>query len=121
VNQTSDPNPDFEIEFRADEMEPHADVVPEGDVTFQLINATDQAQDFALIAVEEDELAWRDATEPVDEEDIEVVGIIRDIPPHGAHAVTWPLEQGHYVMVSNTPGEHLRSSLFELTVQPVEG
>ena len=121
MNQKNDPVPDFEIVFRADEMEPHADVAPEGDVTFQLVNDTDQVQDFALVAVEPDEAEWRDAEHPVDEDDIEVVGIIESIPARGGRAVTWPLEQGHYVMISNTPGTHLRASLFELTVQPVEG
>src|SRR5690606_9254525 len=51
MNQNNDPVPDFEIEFRGDEMEPHADVVPEGPVTFQLINDTDDAHDFALVAL----------------------------------------------------------------------
>ncbi|MGE3961884.1 MAG: hypothetical protein AB7F65_09410 [Dehalococcoidia bacterium] len=119
MNQTSDPTPDFEIEFRADEMEPHADVVPAGAVTFQLINATDDPQDFALLEVEQDEAEWRDAAEPVTEGDIQVVGVVRSIPAWGAAAVTWELEEGHYVMISNTPGERLHASLFELTVQPV--
>lgn len=121
MNQKNDTTPDFAIEFRADEMEPLADVVPEGDVTFQLINSTDIPQDFALVVVTQDEVAWRDATEPVQEDDIEVVGLIEGIPAHGARAVTWPLEEGRYVMISNTPGDNLRASLFELTVQPVAG
>ncbi len=120
MNQTSDPTPDFEIEFRADEMEPHADVVPAGPVTFQLINATDAAQDFALLEVEQDEAEWRESSEPVTEDDIHVVGVLRGIPARGASAVTWDLEEGHYVMVSNTPGERLHASVFELTVQPVQ-
>lgn len=121
VNQTSNPNPDFEIEFRADDMEPHADVVPAGQVTFQLINATDNAQDFALVAVEQDEAQWRDTSDPVTEDDVQVVGVIRGIPAWGASAVTWDLEEGHYIMISNTPGDRLHASLFELTVQPVGG
>ncbi|MCK9496712.1 MAG: hypothetical protein M0R75_14640, partial [Dehalococcoidia bacterium] len=84
MNQKNDTTPDFAIEFRADEMEPLADVVPEGDVTFQLINSTDIPQDFALVVVTQDEVAWRDATEPVQEDDIEVVGLIEGIPAHGA-------------------------------------
>lgn len=121
MNQTSDQHPDFEIEFRSDEMEPHADVAPAGEVTFQLINDTDQAQDFALVEVEEDEAEWRLSDEPVTEEDVHVVGIVWGIPPRGAQAMTWALEEGHYVMISNTPGDTLHASVFELTVQPVEG
>lgn len=120
MNQTSDPRPDFEIEFRADEMEPHADVAPEGEVTFQLINATDYPQDFALIEVETDEAEWRTSERPVSEDDIEVIGVVRGIPARGAAAVTWDLEEGRYLMISNTPGQRLHASLFELTVQPVE-
>lgn len=111
---------DFEIEFRGDEMEPQADVAPEGHVRFQLINDTDAPHDFALVALTADELEWRDSSEPVSEDDIAVVGLIEGIPPHEARAVTWPLEEGHYVLISNTPGEHLNLSLFDLTVQPVE-
>jgi hypothetical protein len=111
---------DFEIEFRGEEMEPHADVAPEGPVRFQLINDTETPHDFALVALTADEVEWRDAPEPVSEDDIEVVGLIEAIPPHESRVVTWPLEEGHYVLISNTPGEYLNASLFDLTVQPVE-
>ena len=120
MNQTSDPTPDFEIVFRAGEMEPHADVAPVGEVTFQLLNATDDVQDFALLEIDQTETEWRDVNEPVAEDDVYAVGLIRDIPARGHAAVTWDLEEGHYVLISNTPGKHLRSSIFELTVQPVE-
>ena len=121
MNQTSDQTPDFEIEFRDEDMEPHADVAPAGPVTFQLINATENSQDFALLELEQDETEWRDVSEPGTDDDIHVVGFIRGIPAHGASAATWDLEEGHYVMISNTPGDRLRASVFELTVQPVEG
>lgn len=49
-----------------------------------------------------------------------MVGLIEAIPPHESRVVTWPLEEGHYVLISNTPGEYLNASLFDLTVQPVE-
>lgn len=121
MNQKNDPVPDFAIVFRGDEMQPIADVAPEGHVTIQLHNDTEEVHDFALIAVEEDELEWRNSSEPVSDEDIEVVGLIEGIPAHGAKAVTWPLEEGHYLMISNTPGAYLGASVFELTVQPADG
>jgi len=113
--------PDLEIEFRGGEMEPQADIVPEGPVRFQLINGTDESQNFALVALAVGHPAHREGSEPVGEDDIEVVGLIDEIPAHGAKSVTWPLVEGRYAMIANTRGRYLNTSIFELTVQPVEG
>ncbi len=119
--QPNETVPDFEIEFRGGEMEPQADIVPEGPVRFQLINATDEAQSFALVALATGHPAQREGSEPLGEDDIEVVGLIDEIPAHGAKSVTWPLEEGRYAMIANTQGRFLNTSILELTVQPVEG
>jgi len=101
-------------------MEPRADVVPEGSVRFQLINETDEPQDFALVALAAGHPARRGDSEPAVEDDIEVVGLIEAIPAHGAKSVTWPLDEGEYAMISNTRGQYLNTSILDLTVQPGE-
>lgn len=120
MNQTNERPSDIEVIWRGDEMEPGASVAPEGDVTLQLLNSTDSPHDFALVRVEEDEAEWRDRNEPVRPDDIQAVGLVEVIPAWGARAVTWPLTEGHYLLISNTPGDHLHASVLELTVQPVE-
>ena len=113
--------PEFEVIFRGDALEPQASVAPEGDVTFVILNSSDSPHDFALVGLPEGSHRRLEMNAPLDEEHIAVVGRVMGIEPGTAETVTFPLERGEYAMISNTPGQLLGASLFELTVQPVEG
>lgn len=120
MNQTTDEHPQFEVVFKGADMEPAADVAPEGEVTLILRNHSEESHDFALVDVGGDH-SWSASGKPVDEGHAALVGRVMGIEPGETEAVTYPLQRGTYVLISNTPGRMLGSSLFELTVQPVDG
>lgn len=113
--------PEFEVIFRGDSLQPQADIAPEGDVTFVIQNSSDEPQDFALVGLPDGAGHSLEVEEPLEEEHIAVVGRVMGIEPGGAEAITFPLERGRYLMISNTAGRYLGNSLFVLTVQPVDG
>lgn len=121
IRDVDNPGPEFEVLFKGTEMEPFADVAPEGPVTFILENSSSEPHDFALIGLPDDQPEPDLIDEPLEEDHISVVGRVMGIEPGMTEAVTFPLERGRYLLISNTPGRYLGHSLFDLTVQPVEG
>jgi hypothetical protein len=118
---TSPPPPEFSVVFSGDTMEPIADVAPPGDVRFVLVNQSDEPHDFALIRLAPGEALRDQLGEPLHPGD---EGVLLHIPPVAAGdsvSVTEALDEGRYALVSNSLGEYLGTSLFELTVQPVGG
>ncbi|MCK9486289.1 MAG: hypothetical protein M0R73_06240 [Dehalococcoidia bacterium] len=113
--------PQYVVVFKGDSLEPMADVAPEGNVTFVIQNASSEPHDFALVGLSDKGREPFHVEQPLGEEDVSVVGRVMGIEPGGAESVRFPLERGRYLMVSNTPGRYLGASLFELTVQPVQG
>ncbi len=113
--------PEFQVIFRGDPMEPQATVAPEGNVTFVIQNSSTEPHDFALVGLADGDTSAPAVDEPLEEEHISVVGRVMGIEPGTAESVTFPLERGSYLMISNTPGQFLGASLMELTVQPVDG
>ena len=113
--------PEFAVIFKGDSLQPQASIAPEGDVTFIVQNSSGEAHDFALVGVPDTDHSPPEVAEPLEEEHIAVVGRLMGIEPGQTEVVTFPLERGSYLMISNTPGRTLGASLFELTVQPVDG
>jgi hypothetical protein len=113
--------PEFSVIFTGDTMEPIADVVPEGDVTFVLANDSAEPHAFALAKVESHEHDRVRRAIRFEPDDPTLVGHVDDIEPGEAVRLTYRLERGRYVLLSNTPGDFLGRSLFELTVQPEDG
>lgn len=120
MNQTSDEHPQFEVVWKGATLEPAADVAPEGDVTLILRNHSEETHDFALVDIGGDH-GWTPSGQRVDDDHAALVGRADGIAPGETEALTLPLQRGRYVLVSNSPGRALGTSLFELTVQPVDG
>lgn len=121
MTTSSPPPPEFSIVFSGDVMEPIADVAPPGDVRFVLVNQGDQPHDFALVRMTRGEALRDHLGRPLRPGD---AGVLLHIAPVGAGdsvRFTASLVEGRYALVSNSLGEHLGVSLFELTVQPVDG
>lgn len=113
--------PEFSVVFSGKALEPFADVAPAGEVRFVLVNQSEEPHDFALIHLRHSETPFDRIAEPVRPG---AEGVVACIPPIGggeSETVTETLEEGRYAMISNSPGDTLGISLFELTVQPVEG
>ena len=111
---------EFEVVFKGETMEPGADVAPEGEVTFVLLNDDDVPHDFALMSLAPGAEAWERSGEPVGEDDLALVGMVRGIEPGAEETLTYPLVRGRYVLIANTSGKYAGSSLFTITVQPAE-
>lgn len=121
MNQTGDERPDFSVVFRGDAIEPSTDVAPEGGVTIVVENQSDAPHDFALVIFEDGNRDGPPVGEPLTEGDPRLVASLDTLMPGESEEVTLDLERGRYLVISNTPGDTLGSSLFELTVQPVQG
>jgi hypothetical protein len=121
MNQTAGEHPDFSVVFRGDAMEPSTDVAPEGEVTLVVENQSDSAHDFALVIFEDGNRDGPPVGEPLSEGDPRLVAALEALLPGESEEVTLDLQRGRYLVISNTPGDTLGTSLFELTVQPVQG
>lgn len=118
MQPSADNRPEFPVVFKGGAMEPAADVAPLGEVTFQVVNESDVPHDFAIVQASESRLK---VGGPYQDRDPDVVGTLNDVPPGGSRSATYRLDEGRYVLVSNTPGDALGLSLFELTVQDPHG
>jgi hypothetical protein len=118
MQPSADNRPEFPIVFKGQTMEPAADVAPLGEVTFHVVNESDVPHDFAVVqATEVDPKVG----ERYQDHDPELIGTFDEVPPGGSRSATYLLDEGRYVLVSNTPGDTLGLSLFELTVQDPQG
>ncbi len=113
--------PQFEVIFKGDSLEPAADVAPAGDVTFTLLNESSEPHDFALIDVTAAQEAGGPIGVPAREGNAGVVATAPDVMPNDSSTFTRTLHEGRYALVLNTRGWLTGTSLFLLTVQPVNG
>ena len=113
--------PQFEVVFKGESLEPIADVAPEGEVTFVLVNASEQPHDFALAKLDGEEEGWRAVARPSTESDTGIVALVPSILPGDSRVITRGMAVGRYALISNTPGATLGVSLFELHIQAADG
>lgn len=113
--------PQFEVVFKGESLEPIADVAPEGEVTFVLVNASEQPHDFALARLDGEEDGRRARARPSTEADTGIVALVPSILPGDSRMFTRDMVAGRYVLISNTPGATLGVSLFELHIQEADG
>lgn len=118
MQPSADDRPAFAVVFKGRNMEPGADVAPMGEVTFNVVNESDVPHDFAI--VQASELGPRTGTQSEDHGP-DLIGTFDAVPAGGSRSATFDLNEGRYVLVSNTPGDTLGVTLFELTVQDPHG
>ncbi len=98
------------------------DTVPAGKVTFVVSNPSLMRHEFLVIKNNKppaDLPLWPNGR--VNEDVVDIIDTIEDVPPHGSGNLTLDLDPGRYVLICNLPSHYMQGMHAELVVTGAGG